>query len=251
MNIYNLFWGENFIGPPMRIFSLDHIIVLIITLLFIISLYFFKKRYSNIPHKNILVKIIGYGVIGSQILMYLWYIHTGWFNIHDSLPLYISRITSIVSGIMILTNSKKLFDVIYFWGLIPPFIALMLPEIEYFSFPHIRFWFYFIGHAFTIFAVFYMLIIEEMKPNFNSFKKASIWLLIYCAIAFIFNVLTNSNYGYLMNLPSTLSGLEKHLTWPFYLPILIGLQIFVFYLTYIPFKKSKYNSISEINALDS
>lgn len=250
MNLYDLFWSENFSLSPMKIFSLDHIIVLVLTLSFIIYLYFFKKRHSNFPHKKTLVKIIGYGVIGSQLLMYIWYIHTGWFNIHDSLPLYISRITSIVSGIMILTNSRKLFDVMYFWGIIPPFIALLLPDIDYFSFPHIRFWFFFIGHAFTIFAVFYMLIVEEMKPNFNSFKKATIWLLIYCGIAYIFNVFTNSNYGYLMHLPKALSGLEKRLTWPFYLPILIGLQIFVFYLTYIPLKKYTKKSIFKDESLE-
>ena len=107
MNLYDLLWGENFSGSPMNIFSLDHVLVLVLTSLFIISLYFFKNKYSHFPHKKILVKIIGYGVIGSQLLMYIWYIHTGWFNIHDSLPLYISRITSIVSGIMILTNSRK------------------------------------------------------------------------------------------------------------------------------------------------
>jgi len=250
MNLYDLFWGVNFSGSPMKFLSLAHIIVLVLTLLFIISLYFIKNKYSNFPHKKILVKIIGYGVIGSQLLMYLWYIHTGWFNIHDSLPLYISRITSILSGIMILKNSRKLFDIIYFWGIIPPFIALLVPDIDYFSFPHIRFWFFFIGHAFTIFAVCYMLIIEEMKPNFNSFKKATIWLLIYCAIAFIFNIFTNSNYGYLMSLPSALGSLEKILTWPLYLPILIGFQIFVFYLTYIPLKKCTDNSSIESKVLD-
>lgn len=238
MSLYDWLWGVDFTKPQLRVFSIPHILTLLATAIFILFLIYCKDYVTK--RKKIFVYFIGISVLLSQVLMYIWYIDTGWFNIHDSLPLYISRLSSILSAIMIITNSRKLFDILYFWGLFPPAVALMLPDIDYFAFPHIRFWFFFIGHAFTIFAVVYMISIEKMKPNLDSFKKAIKWLMIYCVVAFIFNVFTNSNYGYLMELPHTLKSLEPYLPYPLHIIPLIVIQVLVFYLTYIPFKIKAY-----------
>src|SRR5690625_4093123 len=55
--------------------------------------------------------------ISQQVLLYSWYIFETGFDVSEALPLHISRISSILGIIYLITKNQKVLDVLFYFGL--------------------------------------------------------------------------------------------------------------------------------------
>lgn len=152
-----------------------------------------------------------------------------------TLPLQLCGISVILSIIVLLNKSYSFFEVLYFWGLGGALQAVLTPEIGYFTYPHFRYFQFFLSHGIIIITCIYMVLVEGYKPRIKSVWKAFIGLNIYAGLIAIFNYLTNSNYLFICRKPEVTSLMSYLGPWPWYIASLEVVALIIFFLLYSPF----------------
>lgn len=99
-------------------------------------MYLYREILKTEKYKNLISKTIASILIGHQISLYLWYITNDKLTLKEALPLYLCRISLILSIIMMFNKSHKIFDILYFWGLGGASVALIFHDTSIFPFPH-------------------------------------------------------------------------------------------------------------------
>ncbi|RED89326.1 TIGR02206 family membrane protein [Cohnella phaseoli] len=175
----------------------------------------FRKRL-NTPRANrgaryALVAIL----IGCELALQAWYGVTQNWGLH-SLPLQLCSVMMWLSAIVLLTRSRKLYEVTFFIGILGALQALLTPNLDA-GYPEFRFFHFFIAHGAIIGASVFLTSIEGYRPTIASVFRALGWLHVIAIPAAIANALTGENFMFLARKPSTPSLLDLLAPWPWYL----------------------------------
>ncbi len=175
----------------------------------------FRKRL-NTPRANrgaryALVAIL----IGCELALQAWYGVTQNWGLH-SLPLQLCSVMMWLSAIVLLTRSRKLYEVTFFIGILGALQALLTPNLDA-GYPEFRFFHFFIAHGAIIGASVFLTAIEGYRPTIASVFRALGWLHVIAIPAAIANALTEENFMFLARKPSTPSLLDLLAPWPWYL----------------------------------
>src|SRR5699024_19326 len=120
-----------------------------IGILLIVSLYL--GRHFLHPYRKMIRIIVGCMLIGSRITLDIWYVMTGEWSLHTSLPLELCSIASLVCGIMLLINSRFLCEIFYFIAIGGAIQAIITPALD-FGFPQYRYIQFFLDNFLLITA---------------------------------------------------------------------------------------------------
>lgn len=191
----NYFWDQD--APYISFFDWHHnlyILLLGILLLFIITQY----RYLQDNRETVRRWLLGIAVV-QQIALYSWYIFEMGFDVSESLPLHISRISSILGIILLLSKNKKVLDVLFYFGLFA-YGSFFYPSRVY-QIDHIIGISFFVNHALTILIPIIAMVVTEWRPSFKALLKAYSWFLVYFFFIYFLNPLIDGNYFYLKYRP--------------------------------------------------
>lgn len=136
-----------------------------------------------------------------QLVLYGWYIFSGFFQWDLSLPLFHCRMAIIASIIALITKNRFLQSVLCYWGIIGGVVALSLPDPDPFIFPHITNFSYAVGHLGLLYAVAYMVVIDGFRYTKSSLMQVLIVTNIMHLMILLVNVACGFNYCYLMEPP--------------------------------------------------
>lgn len=200
----------------------------------------FVYRASLMKYRNPIRITVGVVLILSRVVLGIWYITTDNWSASSSLPLELCSIASLLAGIMLLTKSKFLVEVIYFIGIGGALQAIITPEL-YFGFPQFRYIQFFTDHALLILAPLLMIWLYHFKITFKSLIKAFLTINIIATVVFVFNYFLDANYMFLSAKPNSASLLDLLGPYPFYLISLEFIVIAVFLILYVPFSVVKEN----------
>ncbi|ERJ12586.1 Integral membrane protein [Haloplasma contractile SSD-17B] len=207
-------------GYTFKYYSLDHLVPLIIMLIIILILYKYRMKIQQYKHE----KIVRYVIAAVIILTQMSY---GWNNayigeqmreslnkvqapiqasIQKDLPLSLCGIAMVLAGIMLFINSKKLFDVLYFWVFCGSSLALFLPSAlkvsnyDYdFGPTRFRYYQFFIGHIGIVLIIMYMIVVLGHKINKQSLIRSFLWLNVFAISTLFINYALGSNYLFLVD----------------------------------------------------
>ncbi|MDQ0255100.1 putative integral membrane protein (TIGR02206 family) [Evansella vedderi] len=217
--------------------SQAHLSVLLFFLLTLVWLYV----YRNKPYMS-KVRWILFGVlVFTEIALITWTITNGFWDIRYNLPLHLCTISLFLSAYMLLTKNYRIFEVLYFFGLGGAIQAMLTPDLTY-TFPHFRFFHFFIAHIAIILAVLYMVWIFKYTVTIGSLIKSFIVLNGLALIAFSVNQLTGANYMFLARKPQGPSMLDWLGPYPWYILSLQLIVLVIFFLLYLPFRQKKTSS---------
>ena len=215
-------------------FSTEHLLVLIVYVLFSIVIFRFARKLESTQRQNqigILLAILPLlAVVFRMLVLY----QEGVFTYQKDLPLFVCRIVSFVMPFLIWSKNKKLFGILYFWIIAGTTNALITPDIK-FGLPHYESIFYWVIHAGLVMAILYCVFVYRWRPQHKDIWNALLWANIYVVIIHIVNTLLESNYSYTMHKPVNGSILDFFGPWPWYLLTGQLLALALFYLFYLPF----------------
>lgn len=234
----DMWWRYDRTGIEFVLFSVDHWIALSMGSLIIILLFTLRK---HLQHDQVTRGLL-YGtatlLIVCEIILQIWYVWHGHWALRFSLPLQLCSITLLVSAVMLVTRSYRLFEFIYFAGIGGALMALFTPELVY-AFPHTVYLLFFISHFGIIIAAIWMIILLGYRPVLRSIGRTMLWLNILLVPIYFINVLTGGNYMFLMRKPGTASPLDYFGPWPWYIVGMELMALFTFCILYIPFIRFK------------
>jgi hypothetical integral membrane protein (TIGR02206 family) len=200
-------------GTPFVLFGMAHFIALAFILSSCLLLAWFGRQPAATPQRKAAIRYVLAGLLlGSQIVWDAWQISAGVWVVSWSLPLHICQLAQLLSVVMLCTRSTRLFEILYFWGVVGATQALLTPNLTQWGFPHIGFLAFFVSHGATLLAVTYMLSAEGMRPTWGALWRN--WLVTNLILPFItlVNWLTDGNYWFLAHPPTTPSLSVHHLT---------------------------------------
>ncbi len=152
----------------------------------------------------------------------------------ELLPLHMCTLAIYLSAWMLITHNRRVFEVVYFWGLGGSTQALLTPDLLE-GFPALSYLLFFFGHGATVVCIFYAMIVFRFRPHLESIPRVMLITAGTAAAAFAVNLLFDTNFMYLMAKPVRPSLLDWFGPWPWYLLGLVSLSLLSFVLLYLPF----------------
>ncbi|WP_330218852.1 YwaF family protein [Brevibacillus choshinensis] len=223
---------------PFRMFSISHVCSLLLCALILTLLYVYRHRLQP-PYVDTVSRFLLAGVLAtSEIAYHLWHIGTNTWSLREALPLQLCSITLLLSIIMLVTSSYRLFELTFFAGLAGAGIALLTPELFY-PFPHFRFFHFFVAHEGIVLACLYMTWVKGYRPTISSVWKAMAALNVLLVIALLVNRWTGGNYLFVSHKPEQPSLMDYLGPYPWYILSLEVVALLLFTLLYLPFRVGK------------
>ncbi|MFD3449707.1 TIGR02206 family membrane protein [Microbacteriaceae bacterium 4G12] len=222
---------------PFVPYSKQHVIVLLLIGLGMYFLYQFQDLLRQEQWNMMVRYTIAFLFIGSEIGLDIWQVKAGIFRLSTSLPFELCTISLLLASIMIITKSYRLYEIVFFTGIIGASQAILTPNLQY-AFPHFRFIEYFIAHGLLILSPLFMTWVEGYRPTFQSIKRTMLFLNALLPIVLFVNYKTGGNYMFLAHKPETASLLDMLGPYPYYI---ISLEIVAFIaclILYIPFNRN-------------
>jgi hypothetical integral membrane protein (TIGR02206 family) len=200
--------------------------------LIFISVPLILDRFLNRTQKIQVTYLIGVIMILDFITENGGYIMSGTWDVQYNLPIQLCGISSLICCVLPFIKKKdKLFQFVYYTGVIGGIMAILTPQMNYFD-GSLRYYLnYYVSHSLIIVLPIFMFLHLGLKlPKFSWFK---IWihLNILMAIIMPINFLLDSNYMYVNAAPEVSNPLVIG-EWPYYLLIWEPLVMIIAYLIY-------------------
>lgn len=205
-------------GEFIEIFGIDHLIY-IVCFLFVAVFLFIKKDFVQ-ENSNRISKILLALSICQTIILYGSYFIFLDFDLSESLPFHISRVSTILIIVFLINKNPKLYKIISFFSLFALF-SFIYPQRVHGVLHPIGLSFL-INHTITLLMPFYGMIAYGLRISIGDRNFAFKWFLLYFLIVIFVNKIVDGNYFYLKYKP-------LGITWPnhiYYPLILIGTYIY-------------------------
>lgn len=208
---------SQFIKP----FSLDHWIF--IFLMVGVVILFIKNRHTLKKHERTFSLVILGICILQQILLYSYLIISMGLDWGEILPLHISRVTTILCIIYLITKNRNVFFTLSYFGVFAWLAFLYPSRIDPITHPlGVSF---FINHVITLLMPYFAMSVHHKRIRPGDKIKAFRFFLLYLSVAIVANIVFDGNYFYLKYHPifPTLSNL-------IYIPLAILVTLVLFSL---------------------
>jgi hypothetical integral membrane protein (TIGR02206 family) len=222
-------------GDSFILFSKTHWMTLFLLVGSLFLLFLYRRGLRKQPINNIVRIGLAAILVISEISLHAWLWRIGKWTLQYSLPFHLSSISILLSAVLLLTKSYRLFEFTYFAGVGSALQAMLTPDISSYTFPHFRYVHFFISHGGIVVANLFIVLVEKYRPTVKSIWKAFLYLNLYTFFVFLLNYLIAGNYMYISEKPVNPSMLDYLGPWPFYLIPLEVIAITTFILLYLPF----------------
>ncbi|ANS78147.1 YwaF [Serinicoccus hydrothermalis] len=175
-------------------------------------------------HRTGVYRTLAVVVVLQQLTLYGFYATTGW-DPAETLPLHISRVSALLGLVYLVTGSRRVMDVLFFFGLWawasfaypqniqPPTNILGLS--------------FFVNHAVTLLMPVLAWVTTDWRPSLPGMRRALLWFGVYLVVAVGANAAFGGNYFYQRERP-LLPWLEQ----PWYLLASVAATVVLFCLGY-------------------
>lgn len=183
-----------------QLFTFAHFAPIIIMLLLIYLIY----RYQDVIRESEMDRWFRYAMAFILIcseMAYYWRLvalPSLGPNPVEHLPIAVCGWVAIFCSYMVIGKSQTLFDISYFWLLSGSIFALLTPSVILNTGPtRFRYYQFWIEHIGGFIALFYMIFVHKMRPNFKSMIKSYVALMILAGIAYFANDMIGTGANYL------------------------------------------------------
>ena len=227
--------------PEFQFLGIHHTIDLTLTIVIPITLSALVRRVDSPKFTQAVRYLLGVILIGNEIGHWGYRFIRGESDLflQQFLPLHVCGLSTFAIAFTLLFRTQTLYEFAYFWGLVGTFNAVLTPQLEV-GFPKYRAFQYFIAHSGIVIGVLFSTIGLKMRPRLKSLFRAFVVINLLAAVIGGFNKLVSANYMFLCEPPKTKFPVfnpesSLYVPWPFYIPILDGAALILFFVVYSPF----------------
>ena len=172
-------------------------IVSCIVFISLIILFLYDK---SIEFKQNIIKYFAYSAIFVYISTIIYSFYLGTWTIKDFLPFHLCNISYFICILLLLFKKKWMYEWSLLLGMPSAFHALITPELIWGSTNWYLFEYYFM-HGSLILVPLYLMILMKLKLRTFSWLKTFFRVQVVFVSVFIFNLLFDTNYMFLMFKP--------------------------------------------------
>lgn len=190
-------------------YSKGHLIFLAIGLCLIIFTISFRKRKESL--RRVFIKSITIFMIFVQIILYSWQYASGRMSLLDSLPIYSCRLVLYLFIFDVFFHKPKLRKICIYWGLMGGILAMLVPDLYRFRFPHITNLQFFIFHFYILMMSIYYICVENIVLTKEDLKYSIKVTVIYNIFVLLLSLVIRQvepevNYGFILRPPAVIES---------------------------------------------
>jgi hypothetical integral membrane protein (TIGR02206 family) len=136
-------------------------------------------------------------------------------DLGTSLPIQLSDLSWMTATWALWTLHPWATAFTYYWGLSITTQAIITPSLGQ-NFPDPRFFGFWGMHFLIVWAAIYLTWGIGVRPNWCSYRVTVVATVVWALAVYTFNVVADTNYGYLNHKPSSASLLSVLGPWPWY-----------------------------------
>jgi len=235
---FRYFFGEGE-TQEFSIFTLAHLIPVVIAVLVILLIYFKRDAISSFKNEENIRYAMAFALIITDMSYYWRYTaHPGLESGPvENLPIGICAWSIIMSSYMVIGKKQVIFDIVYFWLLTVSLFAVLTPTAISFTGPtRYRYYQFWLEHTLGYIALFYMIFVHKMRPTVRSAIRSYVALAAAAVFAYFINrMIPGANYLYMARpeaAPSILDILPPY--FPLRLAIMAAVITLMYALAYLP-----------------
>lgn len=221
------------------LFSRVHIITISIIIMSYIILFLSRNKLRNKKVDKVARYILAFLTLTSELSIHIYRIYRGTWSLSESLPLHLCSFLVVTTALLAITKNYTLYEFSYLLGVAGTTQAILTPTVE-FSYPHFRYYQFFLAHGLIIFIVLYITFVHNYRPKFKSLYKIFLLLNIILPFIGIINYLTGGNYMFLARKPESASLIDYLGQWPWYIISLEILAAIFLLIAYLPIAVENY-----------
>lgn len=232
------FWNHD-LNPDlaMQPFTWQHGLLILLGILSVILTLKYAERIKNLKFENRIKKGFAIWLIFLEIVYHLHYWTYGLFSV----PLHICSFGVMFSVAILLTDSKKVFEILFFIGILGGLIALFIPNSLGYTYYNMRYYHFILLHmSIAIVPIYYYKAYEYRVTLRSVYKIIGLFLIIAPLVVFV-NYTKEKNYMFIGEKPEILADYLPD--WPYYIIIFVVVGIFVlhglWYLSNLDIEKIK------------
>ena len=145
------------------------------------------------------------------------------FDIDVTLPLHLCDLAWIAATWALWTHKPFPVALTFFWGLTLTIQGVLTPALNE-DLPHPRYFAFWALHLLIVWAAVYLVIGLGKVPRWRDYGATVATTLGWAVATYVFNVLADTNYGYLLRKPRS-SVLDFFHEWPWYVAEEIALTV--------------------------
>ncbi|MDR0813511.1 MAG: TIGR02206 family membrane protein [Oscillospiraceae bacterium] len=233
------FFSRNPAGAPFREFSPVHFAVIFVLAAAVFATIFFARKIrANAKLTRRLPFILGGVAWTLEVAFHIWNFVTHNAFLENLVPLELCSISLLLSVVLVLTDSRRVFEFYYFVS-IGALMAVLFPSYGGYGPGSFRFWHFFFVHCFTFWLNIYYLAVRGYRLRKTSFLSL---LAIMVPLSFFVRFIDrrfDRNYMFLNGTSGTTSPLDFLGTSTAYFYKLALLAISIFFVLYLVGPKYK------------
>ena len=130
------------------------------------------------------------------VALHGWWLLPARFDPLTTLPLQMCHLTALGAGLYLVTRSRRLATLLYFWGLALCTQALLTPTLQEGPASHV-FWYFWLSHGMIVGVAAYAIAVHGFRPTWGDWRFACIAAAAYVAVALPIDLALGANYGFL------------------------------------------------------
>jgi hypothetical integral membrane protein (TIGR02206 family) len=213
----------------VQLFTWSHAMLVFFAFLTIfLTLKYSQAIYESANEEK--VRNIAFAIL--IILEIIYHVHN-WSGRIFSIPLHICSFAVVMNLTLLKTNSQKIFEYVFFFGVLGGFIALLIPISYGYPYYNIRYYHFIILHCIIIAIPLYYYKAYGFRVTFRTTHKTFLMVLFTMPIIFQVNRVFKTNYWFINEIPDNVTFIFKNQF--IYYTILISViylsQLFLFYVS--------------------
>ena len=242
---FERFWNHELNQElAMQPFTWQHAVLIVLGILSVVLTLKFAQNIKNSRYENRIKKIFAFWLLFLEITYHLHYWTYGMFSV----PLHVCSFGVMFSIAILLTDSKKAFEFLFFIGIFGGLSALFIPNSLGYTYYNMRYYHYILLHMSIAIVPIYYYEAYNYRISLKSIYKTMGLIVVLLPLVTYVNITYNKNYMFIGDKPQILANVLPD--WPYYLIIFVitifitfhGLYFFSNYGIVPLYKKLRYRS---------
>jgi hypothetical integral membrane protein (TIGR02206 family) len=196
-------------------FSAQHFVILGLFVVGVPTVVALGRRGRATATEERIRRVAAIAVLLAAVPIQLYQLLPADWDLGTSLPLALCDLGWMAAAYALWTRSPWAAALTYYWGLTLTTQGLLTPSLGQ-TFPDPRFFGFWSLHLLVVWSAVYLTWGIGIRPTWAGYRLAVVATACWAVAVYLFNVVADTNYGYLNHKPSSTSILDLLGPWPWY-----------------------------------
>ena len=224
---FSRFFGHDIdFNLAMQPFTWQHYLLMFLGVFSVVVTLYYAKNLKAYKYERKIKIVFAIWLLCLELSYHLHYWLFGLFSV----PLHVCSFGVLLSMILLFTNNKKVFEILFFVGIFGGLLALFIPNTLGYTYYNMRYYhFIFLHMSIAIVPIYYYRAYGFRVNLFSIYKTFGYFILVLPLVVYV-NYVKDKNYMFIGEKPAIIADLLPD--WPYYIILFAVLALLMFHVLY-------------------